>query len=100
MKTRKDVEDLKKQWEADPCFDLADVPGFSRWKKHLADHERMMRVVWSMEREKMAKDAARRYGFEPTFDSEGELEAPDMVKVGEAFLKLEERIKALEEKVG
>ena len=36
MKTREEVEALKKEWEEDPCFDLIyNVEGFEEYREEL-----------------------------------------------------------------
>lgn len=34
--TREDVEDLKRNWQQDPCWDLADTEGFEEYREELA----------------------------------------------------------------
>lgn len=34
--SREDVEDLKRNWRQDPCWDLADTDGFEAYREELA----------------------------------------------------------------
>jgi hypothetical protein len=37
MKTRAEVDDLKAQWKADPCWDIEDTEGFEEYRAELFD---------------------------------------------------------------
>lgn len=36
MKTRAEVNELKENWQVDPCWDLEDTEGFEDYRKELA----------------------------------------------------------------
>lgn len=46
--SRAEVEDLKRNWRQDPCWDLADTEGFEEYREELAafqqEHERTCAV--------------------------------------------------------
>jgi hypothetical protein len=63
MATREDVERLKEQWLADPCFDLADAEGFeehaeelrayqaqqvAQWAEQVAERRRQLAIDWGV----------------------------------------------------
>lgn len=39
MKTREDIERLKRDWRNDPCWDIADTPGFEDHRDELAEYQ-------------------------------------------------------------
>lgn len=90
-KTREDVERLKKQWDADPCFDLADTEGFEEYHNELVAHENMRGAQWSEEHGERVREVIVRYGQGYSRDN--------AVRFGEAILKLEERVKKLEKRL-
>lgn len=48
-KTREQIEDLKRQWEADPCWDLADTEGFEAHRAELQAYEEYRKMIWREE---------------------------------------------------
>lgn len=38
MKTKQDIENLKRQWLNDPCWDIEDTEGFEDYKKELLEY--------------------------------------------------------------
>lgn len=40
MATRQEIEDLKAQWRADPCWDIADTEGMEEHREELAAYQR------------------------------------------------------------
>lgn len=39
MKTKAELDDLKAQWKADPCWDIADTEGFEEHAKELQAYQ-------------------------------------------------------------
>lgn len=50
MKTREDVEKLKENWFADPCWDIEDTEGFEDYREELADYQEACERLWRQER--------------------------------------------------
>lgn len=48
--TRDDVEKLKRNWEADPCYDLEDAEGFEEFREELVAHRIKMEQRWEANR--------------------------------------------------
>lgn len=59
MKTREEVEDLKRQWLRDPCWDIEDTPGFEEYAVELAGFAVEHRKIWRAAREKTEAEAYR-----------------------------------------
>jgi len=57
MKTREEVEDLKNNWLADPCYDIEDTSGFEEYAVELAGFAVEHRELWAASRKKV-EDAA------------------------------------------
>ena len=49
VKSKDEIEDLKAQWVADPCWDLATTEGFEAYKDELFEFSRMKEVKWKLE---------------------------------------------------
>jgi len=47
MKTRQEVEDLKKQWMIDPIWDLEQTEGFEDYKIELEIFSLKQKLVWA-----------------------------------------------------
>jgi hypothetical protein len=46
MKTRKEVDDLKAQWKADPCWDIWNTEGFEQYEHDLYDWQTEIEKQW------------------------------------------------------
>lgn len=46
MKTRSEVEELKRQWESDPCWDLGDTEEFEEYEAELIAHQSLKQTEW------------------------------------------------------
>jgi hypothetical protein len=58
MATRAEIEDLKRAWEADACWDLYDTAGFEEHREELKEHQEKMEKFWiERAREKARKKA-------------------------------------------
>lgn len=51
MPTRAEVERLKSQWEADPCFDLWDIEGFEEHSEELKEYQAQKDAEWARQNE-------------------------------------------------
>lgn len=56
VKTREDVEKLKRDWQADPCWDLAETDGFEAYRDELKAFEAEHHARW--ERQRAEREAA------------------------------------------
>jgi hypothetical protein len=45
-KTRSEIDDLKAQWKADPCWDIEDTPGFEEHKPELLKYRLEIDAAW------------------------------------------------------
>lgn len=57
MKTREEIEELKRQWKNDPCWDIEDSEGFEQHRPELMDYRFMMEEHWN--RKEMERKWAR-----------------------------------------
>jgi len=48
-KTQKEIDDLKAQWKADPCWDLFATEGFEDHKDELYTYQEKMERQWAEE---------------------------------------------------
>ena len=46
MKTRAEVDDLKAQWKADPCWDIWNTDGFEQYEHELFDWQTAIEKEW------------------------------------------------------
>jgi hypothetical protein len=56
LKTRQEVEELKRQWRNDPCWDLWEQEGFEEYKNELRSYAEQKEAEWEAE-EQMRKEA-------------------------------------------
>jgi len=54
MKTRAEVNELKENWQADPCWDLEDTEGFEDYRKELAAFR--LSYEYELEKTSLIKD--------------------------------------------
>ena len=57
MKTAQQIDDLKAQWEADPCWDIADTEGFEARREELQQYQLQKEQYW--ERRARTRQLAR-----------------------------------------
>lgn len=57
MKTREEVEGLKRQWLADPCWDVASTEGFEDYQQELGHFQAEQEAKWEAERPQRARRA-------------------------------------------
>lgn len=55
VKTREEVEELKKEWLDDPCWDLYDTEGFEEYRDELKKFQEEWEAKWEAERMKKEK---------------------------------------------
>jgi hypothetical protein len=84
--TRQDIEDLKHQWNGDPCWDLEATPGFESVREELLAHSRTMQARWVERNERALQAYAARLGT-------------DNLTLARYVRSLEERLFKLEERV-
>lgn len=84
MKTQAEINELKRDWENDPCWDLAFTEGFEDYWDELREFEIKKRNEWEQERIELAIKTSRRYGL------------GDNVEFGTAIMSLEHRLERLE----
>lgn len=51
VKTREDVEKLKKDWEWDPCWDIETTEGFEKYRDELVAFQETKRKEWANQKE-------------------------------------------------
>jgi hypothetical protein len=69
LKTRQEVEELKRQWRNDPCWDLWEQEGFEEYKNELRSYAEQKEAEWEAE-EQMRKEArASKLGIPGNFES-------------------------------
>jgi hypothetical protein len=84
--TREAIEDLKHQWNGDPCWDLEATPGFESVREELLAHGRTMQARWVERNERALQAYATRLGT-------------DNLTLARYVRSLEERLFKLEERV-
>jgi hypothetical protein len=84
--TREAIEDLKHQWNGDPCWDLEATPGFESAREELLAHSRRMQTRWVERNERGLQAYATRLGT-------------DNLTLARYVRSLEERLFKLEERV-
>lgn len=50
QRTKEEVEKLKAQWKADPCWDLPETEGFEEHKAELREFQSECNAFWENER--------------------------------------------------
>jgi hypothetical protein len=78
------IEDLKSQWEADPCWDIEQTEGFEAHRDELKSYRKQKEIEWWQSSMQKIKDKADKLG------------CPDNLKLAEYVISLEERIDRLE----
>jgi hypothetical protein len=79
MKSRGEVENLKKQWMRDPCWDIENTEGFEEYKQELLACHKQADRKW----EKLQKTERKKYAR----------------KMGTGNVKLAEYIESLEKRI-
>ena len=84
MKTISEIEELKSQWESDPCWDIEDTEGFEEHEEELRAYRKQKEAEWHQQAIQEVKDKA------------AELGCPGNLQLAEYVMKLERRIEKLE----
>jgi hypothetical protein len=84
MKTMSEIEDLKSQWESDPCWDLEDTDGFEDYEDELLAYRKQKEIEWKQKAKQKVRDKA------------AELGCPENLKLAEYVMSLEWRLEKLE----
>jgi hypothetical protein len=63
MKIRTEVEELKAQWAADPCWDLHTTEGFEDYRAELLDYADKMLDLWAKRDHAVRQCEMRRIGL-------------------------------------
>jgi len=56
MKTREDVEELKRNWRRDPIWDIEDTEGFEEYREELLEFRKSCETYWEAIRQKETEE--------------------------------------------
>lgn len=87
MESREEVEKLKQDWKADPCWDIEETEGFGEYKEELLKYRLECEAIWKAEcakRELEIDKKAQKLGIEGLY---------------RLILKQQSKIEELEEKL-
>ncbi len=87
MKTREEIEELKRQWRYDPCWDIETTEGFEDHVEELAKYHTDMVAIWDFE----AKERAKARGIE--------IGVTDNPVLLETIVRMQNRIDSLMERL-
>ena len=62
MKTREEVENLKADWESDPCYEIEDTEGFEEYREELKLFSQEKEKHWEEHRKFDTHVKSVRYG--------------------------------------
>jgi phage shock protein A len=101
MKTREEIEHLKNNWRADPCYEIEETEGFEEYRDELLEFRRKTEEEWSQRAaEAKRKDEAVLYNFASNLRI---TDYPDLAMhlfaEQNKRVLLEVRVEALEEKL-
>lgn len=88
MKTKTEVEALKREWAADPIWDIEDTEGFEEYRDELIAFREKKEKEWKEQKEKELRQYAEKLGIQ------------DNLELVYYIRSLERRIIYLEEKLG
>lgn len=80
--TTKDIDALKTNWLADPCWDIYDTPGFEEHRDELLAFQKHQELLWKVAEQRQMLEQCEIYGCSP--------------KMIQRLEKLEKRIDFLE----
>lgn len=78
----KDIEELKRQWKNDPCWDIYDTAGFEAHRDELFAFQKQQELIWEVERQRNLLQQCELWGCSP--------------RLVEYLNKLENRVQQLE----
>lgn len=91
-KTRNEVEQLKRDWVADPCWDIEDTDGFDDFRTELYEFRQKMETEWNLEEAKRLEERTRHLKWGCNLVK--------LIEVMEYKIKvLEEQVESLEQRV-
>lgn len=61
-RTPEEIEDLKRNWAADPCWDIEDTEGFEAHREELLRFSEETQAEWKAERERLVLKRAQKNG--------------------------------------
>lgn len=64
LKTEPEIESLKRNWQADPCWDIETTEGFEEYKEELTAYRIEMEVKWENEYQDKLLKYANKVGTE------------------------------------
>jgi hypothetical protein len=88
-KTREDVEELKRNWCKDPCWDLPTTEGFEEYREELTQFSNRMEEKWEREYKDQMKAEAESMG----------LKFPEQLPLFNTIKSMQLNIKELERKM-
>ena len=56
----KEIEELKKNWFSDPCWDIEETEGFEKYKDELLEFRLNCENKWKMERDEEEKEEKKK----------------------------------------
>ena len=95
MKSREEVEALKKNWLQDPCWDIYETEGFGEYRKELVTFQTNMHKEWR------AGEYNRIYKFAESLgiDNLGNPEDEPNLELAKYLDKMEKRITDIESRL-
>lgn len=87
VKTPAEIEELKRQWRYDPCWDIETTVGFEAHAEELAKYHTDMVAIWAFEAEECSKARAIEIG------------TSDNPALTETIVRMQNRIESLMERV-
>ena len=62
-KTAQDLKNLKKEWEANPTWDLCTAPGFEMYENYLRMYQKEKEIEWELKKARRIRMAAKSMGL-------------------------------------
>lgn len=91
-KTAKEVAKLKREWAADPCWDIETTEGFEEHREELLAYREEMEVRWRVQAELTFTRECKRRGIDLTH-------ADALQKLVQYVFRLEDKVDELEEEL-
>ncbi len=95
MKTREQVELLKKEWLNDPCWDIYETGDYQEYRDELLTFQTNMQQEWRAREYNRVYDFAKRLGIETLGNPEDE---PNL-ELARYLRRIEIRITEIEDKL-
>lgn len=98
MKTREEVDELKRQWRNDPCWDLGDEDGFEEYWGELNQYRRDCEMMWKEQELRRKHLRADALGIPGNFALLAHIETLERkIKALQEYNEAEERREELQE---